>query len=200
MMAWGDEEGASGPKCGVDEWMLAVTLLLWKTLQSASSPSTVRALRAGTVLEENRKQRCKCIPCAQHCVSIQPVGHVYAQAPHWGVRWHPTNSVKAKSPTALSPLVSVCVGYSCSLMSFSNWSRVPEGSVWPQEHYLLPSPAPNLLSLYQAWHLVLFLPVPGVAKSGLLLIHSVSSWIMAPELLVPVLQGHREVLPCALGS
>lgn len=180
--------------------MLAVTFLLCKTLQSASSPSTVRALRAGTVLEENRKQCCKCIPCAQHCVSIQPMGLMYAQAAHWGIRWHPTNSVKAKSPTALSPLVRVCVwgGYSCYLTSFSNWSRVPEGPVWPQEHYLLPSPAPNLLSLYQAWHLVLFLPVPGVAKSGLLLIHSVSSWIMAPELLVPVLQGY--VLPCALGS
>lgn len=89
--------------------MLAVTFLLCKTLQSASSPSTVRALRAGTVLEENRKQCCKCIPCAQHCVSIQPMGLMYAQAAHWGIRWHPTNSVKAKSPTALSPLVRVCV-------------------------------------------------------------------------------------------
>ncbi|KAF6371991.1 hypothetical protein mRhiFer1_009730 [Rhinolophus ferrumequinum] len=69
----------------------------WKTLQSASAPSTVRILKAGTVLEEKRKQCC-------------------------------------------------------------------------------------------------------VATSGLLLIHSVSSWIMAPELLVPVLQGYREVLPCALGS
>lgn len=129
--------------------MLAATFLLGKTLWSARAPSTLSVFRAETVLEENRKQCSKCVLVLSIAWTSNQGGTCMLRPHTRNARWHPINSVKAKSPRALSPLVSVCVwgrGHLCSLKSFSNWSRVPEDSIWPQEH--CPLIVPLLSTMY----------------------------------------------------
>lgn len=71
--------------------------------------------------------------------------------------------------------ISLCLSVSLSPFSLINKFKKENKNM-----LLLPRPALNRRSPYQAWHLVPFLPVPGVATSGLPLIHSLPVLDLGP--------------------
>lgn len=116
-------------------------------------------------------------------------------------RWHPINSVKAKSPMALSPLVSVCVcvgGDTYVPLSPSQigleFQRIP----YDLKNIVLLSfpcsqPCISLSSLTSC-------PVSSCSRCGQIWFAVDSSHpFLDLGALGPCATGHREVLPYALG-